>query len=376
MKKIGYFLFIVLLSIMFISHVKADNTKNGVPIYNGSYTYKNGEFNLVCSYYNGDMIIIDRTNGNFNISPNNLPFQSPTDSILKQYYFKNNDGTIDCPLYIYGEPSQTGGRLQSIKGFSNEDQGHLPVYSNYVFVQLNASNSECRGVCQGKQWTCEYIGREGALTVKYDGLYLIYYPDGSFTEVNASDVSANCEDIYYNRVTHEIKYSTSENSSNNNKYLCDNRNHIDYYCAGDCNFPNNSKLDCYDLDNGTHPSESSGISKNPMYEDGELSEICSDEKVQNTLMFLGKILFIIKIIVPILLIVFGAIDFGKSIASSNQDSLSKAAKMLVIRVICGLVIFFIPTIVNFAFELVGHGNTSYNECRICIFQPNLCGKGR
>ena len=375
MQKISYFLIATIFSMLFSINVIAATT-NGVPTYSGSYEYGKDEFNLVCSYYNGDTIVIDKTNGKANISPSTMPFQSPLDSILKQYHFMNADGSIDCPLYIYGEPSQTGGALQKIVGFSNEDQGHLPVFSNYVFVQLNASDSECRGICQGNHWSCEYTGREGTLTTKYDGLYLIYYPDGTFTEVDAKDVSSNCADIYYNRVTKEIRYSTTNNSSNNNQYLCDNRNNIDYYCVGDCKFPNNAKIDCYDRDTGTHPDTSQGESRNPMYEDGPLSEICANEKIQSTLKFLGYLLIVVKIVIPALLILFGTIDFGKALAASKDDGISKAAKMLIIRIICGLVIFFIPTIVNLVFNIVGHGNTSYNECRICVFQPNLCGKGR
>lgn len=375
MKK--YFLLISLFIVIgFCPFVSAKVTTNGVSVSDDELDDKNA-IGLYCSYYNGDYVRIMRNSATSegSVMPNNLPFSQTSNSTLETFKFMNSDGTIDCPLYIYGEASETGGPLKKIVGFTNSEVGHN---SDYVYAQLNTSESECKGMCSGNWWTCVYSGRQGRLITQYDSLsgYTIYFPDGAKTEPDPWEISATCDDLYYNRETHKIIYSTSSNSDNNNQYLCDNRDVIDYYCSGECNFPDNAKLDCYDIDTGTHPDTSQGETRNPMYEDGDLSEICSDEKVQNTLKFLGRLLIVAKIIVPLLLIIFGTIDFGKAIAASKEDSLGKAGKMLIVRIIIGIVIFLVPTIVNFVFELVGHGNTSYNECRICIFEPKLCGKGR
>lgn len=130
-------------------------------------------------------------------------------------------------------------------------------------------------------------------------------------------------------------------------------------------------------ENSTDPSKPTTPSKpNPGdIDDGDLSDICAQESVRKSLRFLGRILMAVKIAIPGLLIILGAIDFMKSITSSNQDALGKASKIFVIRIIIGIVIFIIPTIVNFVFELVGHGNTSYEQCRVCIFNPSDCAKG-
>lgn len=374
MKKINLIVFTVLMFILFSINTYALNTPNGVVIEGDS---NDGTINLYCSYYNGDYVKIERsplsTDQGY-VSPSNLPFQIATDYTLKAHDFMNSEGLVDCPSYIFGEASPTGGKLQTINGFSNR----MLSGTSYVFVELNGGESFCTGNCQGitkrDNWSCEYTGREGTLTTKYDGLYLIYYPDRSVNEVDSATISQSCEDIYYNRVTKEIKYSTTKNSSNNNQYLCDNRNDIDYYCSGDCKFPDNAKIDCYDLDTNTHPT--TGEDRNPMYEDGNLSEICAEERVQNSLKFVGYLLYIVKVAIPGLLILFGAIDFAKVVVTSKQDTLSKSAMSFVRRIIIGIVIFLIPTVVNYVFELVGHGNTSYNECRICVFSPSLCGKGR
>lgn len=372
MKKI--LLLVYLFSFMFCYQVSASTTKNGVPI-SGDKVDKNA-VGLYCSYDNGDYVRIMRSSleSEGSVMPNNLPFNSASNSTLETFHFRNSDGTIDCPMYIYGESAGNEGSLKKIVGFTNSDTYRDP---KYIYARLDQNNSTCSGACSGSWWTCVYSGRQGRLITQYNDLgYTIYFPDGSKTEPDPWEVSSTCDDLYYNRNTHKIVYSTSPNSNNNNQYLCDNRNDIDYYCSGECNFPDNSKLDCYDIDTGTHPDTSQGEVRNPMYEDGELSEICGDEKVQNTLKFIGRLLIVAKIAVPLLLIIFGCIDFGKAFASSKEDSLGKAGKMLVIRIIIGIVIFVVPTVVNFVFELVGHGNTSYNECRICIFEPKMCGTGR
>ncbi len=377
MRKNIILLFFFIVIVSFSTNVYAKGTTNGVPIKDDDLD-KNA-ISLYCSYYNGDYIKIMRNSSESEgsiISSSEISFLSATNVRLKASHFMNADGTTDCPLYIFGDPSPTGGPLQSIQGFTNANpEKHN---SDYVYVGLNTSESSCAGMCSGDWWTCVYSGREGRIITQYDNDngYRIYFPNGQYKNVTQKDISANCDDLYYNRRTQDYQFATSENSSKNDYNLCKNRNDIDYYCEGDCRFPGNAKLDCYDIDNGTDSSTNSDGTRNPMYEDGELSEICNDEKIQNTLKFVGRLLFIVKIIVPLLLIIFGTIDFGKAIAASKDDSVAKAGKMLVLRIVIGIVIFLVPTVVNFVFQLVGHGNTSYNECRICIFEPKLCGRGR
>ena len=101
-------------------------------------------------------------------------------------------------------------------------------------------------------------------------------------------------------------------------------------------------------------------------------KFCSEPKIQKTFKFLGILLFIIKILIPILLIVLGATDYAKVVVSSDSDAISKSTKALMIRIFAGIVIFLIPTIINFAFSLIQNADTTFNDCRICLFDPNNC----
>ena len=79
----------------------------------------------------------------------------------------------------------------------------------------------------------------------------------------------------------------------------------------------------------------------------------------------GKILGVFKIVIPLLVIIYGMIDLGKAVVASKDDEIKKAAKQLFIRVIAGICIFFVPTVVGFAFTLANNTDDG-KTCRDCI----------
>ncbi len=90
----------------------------------------------------------------------------------------------------------------------------------------------------------------------------------------------------------------------------------------------------------------------------------------------GNLLSVFKIVIPILIIIFGMIDLGKAVIASKDDEIKKAAKQILFRIIAGLVIFFIPDIVGFAFSLANGFDSEgdYNICKTCITEPESCPK--
>ena len=63
---------------------------------------------------------------------------------------------------------------------------------------------------------------------------------------------------------------------------------------------------------------------------------------------------------PLLCIIFSCMDFVKVVVSDDKDALPKTVKRCLTRVVLALVLFFIPTIVNFVFPLLGW----YGTCGI------------
>ena len=88
-------------------------------------------------------------------------------------------------------------------------------------------------------------------------------------------------------------------------------------------------------------------------------------------------LLVFKIVIPVLLIVFGMIDLGKAVISSDDKAVSKAAKSLLNRVIAGICIFFVPTIVSILFKMVGsfgEVKDQFDICANCISNPTNSNK--
>lgn len=93
----------------------------------------------------------------------------------------------------------------------------------------------------------------------------------------------------------------------------------------------------------------------------------------------GRVLLVFKIVIPILLIIFGMMDLGKAVVANKDDEIKKATKQLAMRAVAAVVIFFVPTLVGFIFSIVDgftdttNGvSTDYETCRVCIVTPSKC----
>ena len=89
------------------------------------------------------------------------------------------------------------------------------------------------------------------------------------------------------------------------------------------------------------------------------------------------ILLIIKIIVPIILIVYGMIDMSKAVISDSQDAIKKNALTFARRVATGVLVFLAPTILLGIFNIIDSWNSvqsAYKPCIDCLFDTSKCPK--
>ena len=101
--------------------------------------------------------------------------------------------------------------------------------------------------------------------------------------------------------------------------------------------------------------------------------ICSD--LWEIWQIIGWVLWIFKIVIPVIIIVFGMIDLGKAVVASKDDEIKKSVKSLIMRSIAGIIIFFVPTIIGLIFGIVNDFSEvegEYNVCRSCITSPGGC----
>lgn len=98
-------------------------------------------------------------------------------------------------------------------------------------------------------------------------------------------------------------------------------------------------------------------------------------RIKEPLQFLGNIVFIIKIVIPIVIIIFGILDFFKAITGAKDDEIKKSARSFAFRCAAGIIIFFIPTIVSLVFSLISSFadvRGDFDACQKCIFRVSEC----
>lgn len=98
-------------------------------------------------------------------------------------------------------------------------------------------------------------------------------------------------------------------------------------------------------------------------------------KLKAPLKFVGYIVLIIKIIIPLILIIFGMMDLLKAVTAGKDGELMKSVKSFAFRVGAGVLIFFVPTIISFVFGMVDTWTDveeDYNVCQTCILNVTKC----
>ena len=99
--------------------------------------------------------------------------------------------------------------------------------------------------------------------------------------------------------------------------------------------------------------------------------LCEDTNVLKVFQIGGYLLLVAKILVPFLLIIFGFVDMFKAVVG-DSEALKKQIPMFTKQCIAAVVVFLIPTIVEFAFTLIPDNDKSlekYEQCKICLFEP-------
>lgn len=110
-------------------------------------------------------------------------------------------------------------------------------------------------------------------------------------------------------------------------------------------------------------------------EDTDIETICSKPELRKPLKFIGTLVSVLKIAIPVLIIVFGIIDLFKAIPSSKDDRIMVAVKSIGVRFIAGLFIFFIPGIVQILLDWVNEWSNYENTwccCTQCILDSGKC----
>lgn len=104
------------------------------------------------------------------------------------------------------------------------------------------------------------------------------------------------------------------------------------------------------------------------------------EDLAKTLSIGGKLIFFAKIFLPLIIIVKATLDLSKIVISGSNSEIPKQAKKLGITLVAGILIFYIPTLINAMFSFISGFDDKRTEdskiCSACIFDVygDLCKK--
>lgn len=78
-----------------------------------------------------------------------------------------------------------------------------------------------------------------------------------------------------------------------------------------------------------------------------------DSTLVNVIAIVRLVMNIICIAVPIIMILMGTIDLFKAVTAGKDDDIKKKQKALITRIIAGVLVFLVPTIVSVLMDLIG-----------------------
>ena len=99
--------------------------------------------------------------------------------------------------------------------------------------------------------------------------------------------------------------------------------------------------------------------------EGAIGDAIIDEKVPN---LVSTAILVIKIVVPVLLVIFGMMDLMKGITAGKEDEIKKGQQLFIKRLIAGALVFFVFTIVQLLISFVADDEDKDNitNCANCF----------
>ena len=102
--------------------------------------------------------------------------------------------------------------------------------------------------------------------------------------------------------------------------------------------------------------------------------ICKEVESIRVLKTAGAIITIFKFMAPVIIIIYSTFKFAKSITSQEGKEYTKAIRDLIFRVVAGIMLFFLPTIVNAVLSFTNYYSDT-NDCYKCLFDTAACDMG-
>jgi len=103
--------------------------------------------------------------------------------------------------------------------------------------------------------------------------------------------------------------------------------------------------------------------------DTNLTYTCGDIGISFSGMLpyvVSVIVLAIKIVVPIVLIIFGMIDLAKAIMAQKEDEIKKGQQTFIKRCIAAVIVFFVVMLVQTIVSFISNDNSDVTSCLKCF----------
>lgn len=108
----------------------------------------------------------------------------------------------------------------------------------------------------------------------------------------------------------------------------------------------------------------------------DYQNICNNNDFLSAIRIFSVLVSISKIVIPLLIIILGMIDFGKAVVSKDDKGINKSTKVFIRRIIAGISIYFIPTIILSLFSTLEisdiYQSKNFKKCTDCLLDTNKC----
>ena len=106
----------------------------------------------------------------------------------------------------------------------------------------------------------------------------------------------------------------------------------------------------------------------------QILAFCEDTK--DIWKLVGKVIRIVLIVIPVIIVMLGTFDLGKAVMAGEDKEIKEAQKMFVKRLIYGVVILFIPYLVQAVYGLFDglSDNPNQNQGNKVTKDSNICWK--
>ena len=100
---------------------------------------------------------------------------------------------------------------------------------------------------------------------------------------------------------------------------------------------------------------------------------CDYGGTRRVLKIIGIMINIAKIVVPLLIMLTEIISLTKVIISGKDDDMKENWRVFVRKLIAGLVIFILPTLIDYTIDsLVGYDDSGFTQCSNCLLDTDHC----